>query len=556
MFRFAIQGSAPGALRRLVLPAALSCLLASVAPARAQRSPTCEAFYAAAPRIESITILREPVFPPEEPVPGWFPAAALNRIHPLSREWLVSRELLFREGERLDRERLNETLRNLRALGLFQREEIRCEEAGPDAVHVRVRTRDAWTLEPILDLAVLDEGTAWTVGLRESNLLGRGKTLEATYADRFGDRRIAGRFVEPRILDSRWAASLNGADFESGESLGLRLNRPFFSLETPWSASLDARHARGDESRVDDGVTVNEYRARRRRAGAAYEIAVVPGAPVTHRAGLYYRWEEKRFSETPESLAPPPTDRRFSSLGLRYRRLVTDYITERRVNRFDRPEYFNLGNDLRLELGVSLSALGADRDEALFFAADRAGVALREGHFLTGSLLCSGRYHGGRVENLELAFRGDWVLRDTVLDGYGLAHSLVGRLRALYTERLDDDRFVSLGESNGLRGYASHAVTGRQRLLLSLEDRVFAERRVAGVLALGGIVFADAGYVWKGLEDVRPGDLAVGLGLGLRVAWPAASNEQILRLDLAFPLRDLPGDDGRPKFSFLTSRRF
>jgi hemolysin activation/secretion protein len=243
-------------------------------------------------------------------------------------------------------------------------------------------------------------------------------------------------------------------------------------------------------------------------------------------------------------------------VGVTYRRLGVDFVTERRVDHFDRPEYVNLGNDLAVELGWSADALGADYDELLFSVSDQQGVALREGAFLRGSVSAAGRVHDDRVDNLHIAAAVVGVVRETPLDGAGLRHTLVGRADGLFTEHLDDDRFLSLGESTGLRGYTNHAITGARRLRATVEDRIFADRQIAHLVALGGIAFVDTGYVWEVGEDIDLGDLATGAGLGLRLAWPAAANEQVVRLDIAWPLREVPGDNGNPKITFLTTTRF
>lgn len=536
------------------LPAATLLLAAS--GVRAQDAPTCEPLYAAAPMIAEVEVERGPMFTDDDDLPDWLPAATVNRFHPLSRPGLIEQELLFAVGEPLNRERIEETLRNLRDLGVLRREEIACEPLSGNRVRVKVATRDAWSLEPILDLAMVDAGTAWTVGLRESNLFGRGKRIQATFANRFGDPQVGVSYLDPRVLGSRWRWSLSGLDFGSGESAAAAVSHPFYSLETRWAGGFAASHRRGDEVLIDDGVTANEYRARRQSVRGDLAYAPVAGTPVVHRVGLFASRSERDFQATAETLAPPPSDRTEAAIGVNYRRLGVHYVTERRVDHFDRPEYLNLGNDFSLEVGFSGASLGADGDEVLFAMSDTQGIAFRPGHFLSGSAAASGRLHAGRVDNLQAGGGVLWVVRETPIDGAGLHHTLLGRADFLLTDRLDDDRFLSVGESTGLRGYTDHAITGKRRLRATAEDRIFSDLRVADLLALGGIVFVDTGYVWEGGEAVDLADLATGAGFGLRLAWPAAASEQVVRLDVAWPLNDVDGDNGDPKISFLTTTRF
>jgi hypothetical protein len=522
----------------------------------AQVAPTCEGLYAAAPTIAEVEVARGPVFTEEDELPEWLPAATVNRLHPLSRPGLIEQELLFAVGEALDRERVEETLRNLRDLGVLRREEIRCEPLSGNRVRIMVATRDAWSLEPIVDLAMVDAGTAWTVGLRESNLFGRGKRIRATFANRFGDPQIGVSYLDPRLLGSRWRWSLSGLDFGSGESAAAAVAHPFYSLETRWAGGLTASHRRGDEALIDDGVTATQYRARRQSGRADLAYAPVVGAPVVHRIGLFVSRSERDFEATDATTARLPMDRTEAAIGLNYRRLGVHYITERRIDHFDRPEYLNLGNDFSLEIGFSSEGLGADADEVLFAVSDTQGVAFRPGHLLSGSVSGSGRLHAGRVDNLHVGGNVLWVVRETAIDGAGLHHTLLGRADFLLTDRLDDDRFISVGESTGLRGYSNHAITGQRRLRATVEDRIFSDLRIADLLAVGGIAFVDTGYVWERGETVDLADLATGAGFGLRLAWPAAASEQVVRLDVAWPLNDVGGDNGDPKVSFLTTTRF
>jgi outer membrane translocation and assembly module TamA len=63
------------------------------------------------------------------------------------------------------------------------------------------------------------------------------------------------------------------------------------------------------------------------------------------------------------------------------------------------------------------------------------------------------------------------------------------------------------------------------------------EFRIMAGKWLQGVVFADAGRSF-GAEGFRIRDLAVGLGVGLRIVTPLAP----LRIDMGFPVPRRPGD--------------
>ena len=535
----------------------LLALLLGLLPAAvaAQEIPTCEPLFASAPVIDTIEVVHRPPLGADDRLPPPLSAAAVNRLHATTRPGVIERELLFHTGERLARERLRDTLRHLRGLGYLRREAIRCTPLPDNRVRLEVVAQDAWAIEPILDLAMVDAGTAWTVGVRDTNLAGRGKQLSATYANRFGDPQLALHYLDPRLLGSWWQGSVDATNTGSGESGAMGLTHPFYSLETEWAGSLTLAHRRGDEALVDDGVVTSGYRATRQSARAEWARALVVGAPVVHRAGLFAAATSRRFTPT-ASTTTLPTDRSEGDVGLFYRRLGVGYVTERHIDHFDRPEYINLANDLTVEAGLSATALGSDTAAVLFALSDTGGHRWTPGRWVRASLSASGRLESGRPVNVQAGAGVVGVVQHTGLDTALLSHTLLARANILTTRRLDDDRFLSLGGSTGLRGYNDYAITGDTRLRLTVEDRIFAAPRIAGVVAMGGLAFVDSGTVWRHAEGFDLARLATSAGVGVRLAWPVAASEQVIRLDLAVPLDRIDGDNHQPKITLLTTTHF
>jgi len=99
---------------------------------------------------------------------------------------------------------------------------------------------------------------------------------------------------------------------------------------------------------------------------------------------------------------------------------------------------------------------------------------------------------------------------------------------------------LTLGGRSNLRGLTIEDFPGGQRLLLTLEDRVFVHWPLPDVFDAGFTLFGDAGRVWAG--DV-PFGVDSGwrgtLGFGLRFGFPSGTRN-VLRADLAFPV-GVPG---------------
>jgi hemolysin activation/secretion protein len=115
--------------------------------------------------------------------------------------------------------------------------------------------------------------------------------------------------------------------------------------------------------------------------------------------------------------------------------------------------------------------------------------------------------------------------------------TLAVNLSTLLTKDIDAPFQTSLGENEGLRGYTFKSFTGQNRLLFNVENRIFTplDFRVVGI---GLAAFLDAGYVWTSEEHLSFNDLGVSAGIGLRIGLKKSQSAKVIRVDLAFPLRD------------------
>lgn len=517
--------------------------------------------------IREIRIYREEVFTAEDSLPALFPWRTLNRLHVNTGEDVIRRQFLFAEGDRLDPDRIRETLRNLRALDYFRDERIECTLLEPGKVRVDVFLRENWSLIPIFGVQGVETALAVTVGVTEQNLLGRGKNLSLWYrkgAEK-GNTIIEDtgglRYVDPNILGSWYQTAWTIQKLETGEFLQAVAEHPFYSLETPWSVLVFAQHFRRKSRLIQNGRIAAEYEQQDDAGGIDFQVALTRGPPVVHRLGPTYQFTQRRLrdlrivSDEIQDLELPQDDTT-SSLGIAYRRLGVDFVIEERISKFERSEDFNLANDLDVWMAYSAEALGANEDEWLFSLSDVQGHAFRKGHFLFLEVSGEGALGGSHLRNGVFSIGYDHYLQDTFLDGGPFLHTLHWLGSFSYGTNLDPDRLLGLGYPNGLRGYERDAFTGDKRLLVSLEDRVFLARRLFGLVALGLLPFFDCGYVWDEGQAVDLADLRCDAGVGLRIALPAVAGPNILKLTWGFPLGSGADPLGDSVFTVVTSADF
>lgn len=534
----------------LLLPALTLCLLATRRDGRCQE--TCRSLAEANPDavISVVTIDLRRILEPADGFPAWFPSDRIQKLHIPTAEKVIRRELLFKEGERLDPDIVEETRRNLRALGYFRDEAMECRLRDDQTVEVIVHLKETWSLVPIFSMRGVGGRQSVTGGLAEKNLFGWGKSFSASYRSGLDYRNVfideswMVSYSDPNIMGSRLNFSTTLQKLQSGESVSGVFQRPFYSLETSWAAALSGSHLKRKPPLIINGTTVAEYIREDNEAVLFGAVALNPGAPRIHRIGALYTYKEKSirdFEPLPDVSAggPPPAAPRgytISGPGLSYRGLGVHYVREERISRFDRTEDFNMGNDLVLTVSASLEALGATRDECVFSLADTQGYRFREGHFLMGKATAYGRWDGKKAEDTKVSFRSDYFLRDTPLDTDVFLHTLHASVSCGYGVDLSSDTLFSLGWDTGLRGFSSGSFTGNKLFLVSVEDRLFVSRRFFGLLALGLVPFWDAGFVWADGKDIAASDIRHAVGVGIRLGLPSCAGENILKVDLGFPV--------------------
>jgi hypothetical protein len=503
---------------------------------------------AAPPRIRRVRIETENVF---EEGKSSFLFRAADLLHTVTREDFVRRELLFAEGAPLDLESIAETERNLRAYPFFRSVQIRIEPAGDDEVDVVVQTQDSWTTQLSGSIGRDGGGTRASVTLEENNFLGRGRKLAlslGTDPDRTS-REV--RYFDPHLAGRRLALELLYGSSSDGERRRVALSRAFRSLEDDWTGSLEWEDGsrevpiyRGGEEASRFGIEGSFLEAFLARRYSERERRPV------FRLGAGYRRESVSYLTIAPEPAPPPPGRRFGFLFARAELLEPNFVTQRNVGRLSRIEDFDVGRSAALEVGYSPAVAGAV--EAFEGRLSLSQGWTISGGFLRASIAASGRSRAGVLENALAGadLFGMWRSQERS------AHTLVARLRVDFGSRPDPESELAADGSTGLRGYRLHAFAGDRRVLANLEDRVRLTGEFLEFFQLGAAIFADAGYAWAPGAPIRLSDLRADLGVGLRLALTRAARHDLIRVDLAYPLRpDLFGRRGW-QLSFSSSQAF
>jgi hypothetical protein len=492
-------------------------------------STTQAASSGAALVVSDIEIRVEDVFEEDGRTPAQWVYRLGNQLHIETKEEVIRRELLFREGGPLDPEALAQTERNLRALPFIREARIETFPSGEEGgTRVLVVVSDGWSTKPQGRLEKVGSEWLWGIGISEENLFGRGKQLAVVHDVNLDREETFAFYHDPRLLGSRVALAAFGSKASDGHTASLAAARPFYSLDTLWSFSARVE----DFDRLDplyfEGERVLQLRHLRSAGELAAARAVRRSATAALRLHFGYQLSEDDVAlET----------RRFGMLQLGVSSVSHAFRKLTHVNRFERTEDVNLGNEAAAFAAVSSPALGGEPGTSYFWSlSERRGIPLNEQGFLLGLASWQARHRDGELQNSIARFRLNWVQK------ISLRRVLLARADFLYGTNLDPEVQLRLGAESGLRGYPVRQFNGRSSLLLAAEGRWFLADDLLRLVSIGVGAFVESGYAWPELEPIALHDLHSDVGVSLLLgANRVSASRPGVRVDLAYALDPVEG---------------
>ena len=378
------------------------------------------------------------------------------------------------------------------------------------------------------------------------------------YADDEGREKIEGVWDDRRLFGTYQQLTLGVFDRSDGYRTVGFYGRPFRSLVEPYAWNVDTDFfdlvgrlfKGGDESFI--------YREKHQAVTAGATIAYGDPTDRVNRLSFGYDYlaayfeqaDDKDFEDAdvdPDSVSRDPallpTDRKFSGPFVALQSINPEFVSMNFLDRFDRVEDFNLGNEFYARFTYAAEAFSSTKDTILFNISDADGYRFSPTAFGRGKVSISSRADREGVSNT--LFQADARYYNvfgakywgrTYLGKY----TFVGSLSLDFADDLDKDKQLLLGASNGLRGYEDRAFDGDQQILLNLEQRVHIAEDLYKLISVGAAAFIDVGGAsYDGWGDVLSDELRSDVGFGLRLGFPRSSGGSVIRIDLAVPLRDL-----------------
>ena len=472
-----------------------------------------------------------------------------NWLHIQTRRETIEQQLLFKPGERYSARLLRESERTLRANGYLRDAAIRVTAVHDGVVDIVVATQDVWTLKPGVSFGRKGGRNSSSIGIQETNLLGRGKQLGLDIQSGVDRTSKALTYQDSQLLGSRWTLAGEYDDNSDGRAQKLALEKPFYALDTRSAGGLSLSNERRIDSVYSQGQVVNQYDVSARHATAytGWSDGLRDGAALRWTAGLTF--DEQRYAALPAlgsaSVAPDGRRLLYPWIGVGW--IEDQFIATHNQDQIGKTEDIALGWNVRARLGATSSRLGSDRTAGVFDTGFSKGWMPDPSQTWLLAGTAEGRIEREGLSGSLFKLSGRWYLRQsaqrTLFAGIGIDRGV----------RLDPDQQITLGGDTGLRGYPLRYQSGSGRWLATIEQRAYSDWFPFRLFHVGGAVFYDMGRTWDG---VRPGDSAQGLlrdaGVGLRLGNSRSGLGTVVHVDAAFPM---DGDKSIKKVQFIVEAK-
>jgi len=474
-------------------------------------------------RIQRIDIIRKNVFDPDRSEERHAFASLVNSLHVLTREEVIRRELLFREGDMFDEFLLLESARNLRALGFVGDIQTEVESLGDSAVLITVTTQDKWTIDLLPSYKQEGGIQAYRFTAKDDNLLGRAQSLSLSYDYNSGHPIPHGTevtFRERNLLGSRVEASLRYRNAWDARLGSLGLQRAYFSDRASWAGGFllelgDRRYVYYIDGRISESQrTAHELQRGWLSASFGDATLVRPMVSYTRaRSGM-------------------PAPRVFDNLDMLTAGvsvLHRSFVQRSFLDNFGRIEDVPLGLAAGVTVGRNFwyrHGLSPDYMVSLF------GMQA----FLFGPRV----YFGW--EGSVTSYVGGECDHETTINLLLLHHLKVSSFQTLVAWVTmtagfgwSSTRQVYLGSSTGLRGFGEYEVAGNRRITYGVEHRIFSDIDIF-IFRMGAAAFLDGGTAWLGDAPWWSQRFHHAAGLGLRIENTKLQGAGLIRVDFAFNL--------------------
>jgi hypothetical protein len=347
--------------------------------------------------------------------PFKFATTLAHYVHRSTQLNVAMNELSFAPGQVMDSLEIKESVRRLRATGLYSEIILEGTQCTPGVTDMTLWTRDAWSLKSSLRFA--EAGTSRAT-FSEVNVLGTGRAIALTGENVNGRNALAFSLIDPHLFNTRIRGAALLRTFSDGRAWVWSLRTREQSDRDVWRAAFTSTQERrlGNDSATSTNIditkradaftltrllAINEFAAYALVVGAEHEFAdenvTQPGGSLSHNS------VQRNFSAPLLGLSR--RSRRFGSIDW----LVPGQAPAELREGLDGEVVFGMGHELF-------------RDTRITHLDGWAGITelLGPNTVFTGDVWSSGYWSHDSVQNgtlraaltvIRKAQRGMWIVR-------------------------------------------------------------------------------------------------------------------------------------------------
>jgi hypothetical protein len=522
--------------------------------------------------IEGVETLRLEVLEDRDPIPekvlGVSTRKALNTLHAVSRDGVIRREMLLKEGDVYEQIIIDETARNMRSRMPVQLSIIiimPVRGSTPDKVKLLVITKDIWSLRLSYNLAVTPGGLeSFTLVPQETNLFGWHHTAQTNFLLQPESYTLGVGYKIPRFGTS-WVGASAGASITmnrregspEGSAMSIAVGQGLYSTQTEWAWSAAAGYATGVARRyvnahvglfnstktpnVADNIPT-QYKSSSSSASVGVTRSfgwgfknnfslTMNASKADYRSFGTEAFVPAAVADYEEKFVPRGEDRVYPALT--WATFTNDYLRTLDINTLALQEDYRIGHDFSASIYPVSKALGSTRD--LIGVSARAGYSVAMGDGLVGASISTlAENEDGAITDGSVSGSFGAVTPRLGIGRLVMNTSFVNRYRNYLRGR------TTTGGDDRLRGYPSNFFFGKDAYFYNIEFRSTSVEILTS--AIGGVLFYDAGDAATGFDMLHAKQ---SVGVGLRALFPQL-NRLVFRADLAFPLNRGPFDASTP----------